>query len=95
MEYFHAQYEVYWKAINFLSPDIDGVSFEDYLRLEHIVKTLFSDMYGTEIRDEGDETEDDAWKYEEEADEDVPEGEQDERKQMYGEEVENANQVEE
>ena len=79
MEYFRAEYDNYWKAINFLSPDIEGVSFEDYLRLEHIVKTLFSDMYGTKIRDEGYQTDVEVSEAEEVEEEDAPEGEQEVR----------------
>jgi len=40
-----------------LSPDIEGVSFEDYLRLEHIARSLFGEAFGTKIREEGEETE--------------------------------------
>ena len=44
-EYTTEELDRYWEVMNDMSPDVEGISFGDYLRLDHIAITIFEEDF--------------------------------------------------
>ena len=41
----------YWDALNQLTPDVDGISFKDYMRMDLISRSMFNQMFERKVRE--------------------------------------------